>query len=211
MNIKRKPFKELEHQAELYNKIKEDFKIHNKVAANVATGVGKTLLMEHLIIDNLDKRFLIMTSNTKNLEDHIKDINTYCWKEYNGNIIVPINCTYYLYQSLHKVINKKNKFDFIIFDEYHRLGGDKWGPNAKKLLENNPNAKVLGLTATPIRADGRDMTKELDFHLSVELDLSEAIIEDILPYPDYWEATYSFEDEIAELQYKVEKLGYIKK
>lgn len=199
--IERKEFKELPHQAEAYKKVKKDLKTHDRVAANLATGVGKTLLMEHLIIDNIDKRFLVMTSTKKIISDHEKDINTYCWKRKGDKVLTPKNITYCLYQGFNNILDNKNAYDYIIFDEYHRLGGHIWNDKAKQLIRNNPHAKILGTSATPIRADGRNMTDELfNGYASIEKDLSEAIMEDILPYPDYHEAQYSFKGDIAKIE-----------
>ena len=50
--------------------------------------------------------------------------------------------------------------DFIILDELHRAGAKTWEPQIKKLIDLNPNAKILGMTATPIRdVDGKDMAR----------------------------------------------------
>lgn len=50
--------------------------------------------------------------------------------------------------------------DLIILDELHRSGAKTWEPQIKKLIDLNPKAKILGMTATPIRdVDGKDMTR----------------------------------------------------
>lgn len=52
--------------------------------------------------------------------------------------------------------------DLIILDELHRSGAETWEPKIKKLIELNSNAKILGMTATPIRdVDSKDMTREI--------------------------------------------------
>ncbi len=39
-------------------------------------------------------------------------------------------------------------FDFIIIDEFHRAGAAQWEFKVKHLLEENPDAKVVGFSAT---------------------------------------------------------------
>lgn len=88
--------------------------------------------------------------------------------------------------------------DFIVLDELHRAGAKTWQPQIKKLLDNNPSAKVLGMTATPIRdMDGKDMTRELaeiigeytakeliqKEHLASEMYLLDAMQDDIVVSP----------------------------
>ena len=52
--------------------------------------------------------------------------------------------------------------DLIIFDELHRTGAEKWNTKIKSLIDNNQNAKILGITATPVRdVDGKDMMREI--------------------------------------------------
>ena len=62
----------------------------------------------------------------------------------------------YCYQGLDKDDEEKLKrydADFIILDEVHHIGAEKWNPAIRALLNRNTNSKVLGITATPIRDD----------------------------------------------------------
>lgn len=57
---------------------------------------------------------------------------------------------------------KSQDVDLIVLDELHRAGAETWKPQIQKLLENNPNAKILGMTATPVRdVDHEDMARVL--------------------------------------------------
>lgn len=47
----------------------------------------------------------------------------------------------------------RHQFDFIIVDESHRATA----PTYKTIMDKWPDARVLGVTATPIRADGRGL------------------------------------------------------
>lgn len=48
-------------------------------------------------------------------------------------------------------------YDLIIFDECHRLGAPLTLPKAKMLRRLNPEAHIIGVTATPNRTDGYDV------------------------------------------------------
>ena len=54
-------------------------------------------------------------------------------------------------------------YDLICLDEFHRIGAPGWGERVDELLKANPNAKIFGTTATPIRYldKGRDMSDEI--------------------------------------------------
>ena len=52
-------------------------------------------------------------------------------------------------------------YDLIIFDECHRMAAFRTYPKAKALMRYNPNAHIIGLTATPNRSDGFDVIEKL--------------------------------------------------
>ena len=103
------------------------------------------------------------------------------------------NLQFATYQSLITKAGKetlKTQYDFMIFDELHRTGAEKWEKSLDKLIENQPEeTKVLGITATPTRdADDRNMSDELarklgytaeeintGKHVATKIELKEAI------------------------------------
>ena len=103
------------------------------------------------------------------------------------------NLEFATYQSLITKAGKetlKKQYDFIIFDELHRTGAEKWEEALNKLLENQlETTKVLGITATPRRdADDRNMADEIaeklgytyeerqeNKHIAAKIELKEAI------------------------------------
>ena len=109
---------------------------------------------------------------------------------------------------MNEKFQEKDKYFLIILDEFHRCGAPQWQKGVKRLLENNKKAKVLGLTATPIRAtDGKDMAKELFLgNIASEMYLEEAVARGIINPGKYITAVYSFTGVINELESKVEKI-----
>ena len=76
------------------------------------------------------------------------------------------NLEFATYQSLITKAGKetlKKQYDFMIFDELHRTGAEKWEKSLDKLIENqSEETKVLGITATPTRdVDDRNMSDEI--------------------------------------------------
>ena len=89
--------------------------------------------------------------------------------------------------------------DYIILDEFHRCGAAQWSKGVKELLTRWPQAKVMGLSATPIRYldEQRNMADELfEGHIASSLTLGEAIAAGILPSPRYVISVYCYEKEI---------------
>ena len=92
---------------------------------------------------------------------------------------------------------------YIIMDEFHRAGAERWGESVRKLLELCPDAKLLGLTATNIRYldNNRDMAEELfNGHIASEMTLGEAIVRGILPTPKYVTTVFRYQNELAKYQ-----------
>lgn len=56
-------------------------------------------------------------------------------------------------QTLTKRLNKYGDFDLIVVDEAHHATAGSW----RKILEHYPKARVLGVTATPVRGDGEGL------------------------------------------------------
>ena len=103
------------------------------------------------------------------------------------------NLQFATYQSLITKAGKetlKKQYDFMIFDELHRTGAEKWEKSLDKLIENqSEETKVLGITATPTRdVDDRNMSDEIakklgytdeeiraKKHIATKIELKEAI------------------------------------
>lgn len=176
-----------EHNKIAYNKIKEGFQVSNKVATICATGTGKSYQALQLIADNLDSKILYLTSLKSIKEQFI----ALCKKELSCEVETAT------YDGLTSERLMQTNWDYIILDEFHRGGADVWGTNLAALIRNNPHAKYLGLSATPIRYldDMRNMADELfEGNVVYELSLAQAIAKGILPIPEYISCLYSFDE-----------------
>lgn len=85
---------------------------------------------------------------------------------------------------------QETKYQFMVLDELHRTGAEKWGRKLDTLLESqDENFRALGITATPQRdRGGKDMAYETasklgyteeelrdDKHIAMEMNLMDAI------------------------------------
>jgi superfamily II DNA or RNA helicase/HKD family nuclease len=64
-----------------------------------------------------------------------------------------------------------NSFDVLVVDEFHHAAASTYD----RLLQHLQPKELLGLTATPERLDGKDVTEWFDHRIAVELRLWEAI------------------------------------
>ena len=74
--------------------------------------------------------------------------------------------------------------DIVIWDELHRAGAKQWGEELNTFMGRSPNAKLLGMTATPERMDGKNMIDYLfDGEAAYQMNLKEAFERGILQRP----------------------------
>lgn len=96
-------------------------------------------------------------------------------------------------------------YDLIWFDEFHRMGAETWSIGCQRLIEANPNAKILGTTATSERSlERRDMAEEW-FHNDVVSTLTntDAWIQGIHRVPVYVIGVISMDDTRADYKAKI--------
>ena len=196
MNLKLYP-----HNHEAYIKVEQMLQEQGKAAVVHPTGTGKSYIAFALIISHPDKTFLWLSPNkyiyTTQIEVlrkgqgitlHNVVFRTYAWVTYNWKRLLDM------------------AFDYVILDEFHRLGAKCWGEGVMQVLGNFPNAKVLGITATKIRYldKKRDMAEELfEGAVASEMSVSEAMARGILPVPHYVVSAYSYHETLEQLQERV--------
>lgn len=189
------------YQEEAFNNTMEIYKSSDRACVIMATGTGKSYVMMRLLeeFDKVDGKAYILTPNNPTKEQTIEKM-----VEYGLN-----NAEFGLYQTINAMTDEeiaKIDCDLIIADELHRTGASQWGKKFEHLINTHPNAKVFGVTATPIRSDGRDMAEEyFDGNKACEISLADAIVREILPMPLYVSALYTFEEEYQNMSDKIEK------
>ena len=127
----------------------------------------------------------------------------------------------------------ENEYGFIVLDELHRTGAEKWGARLNNLIDNQPQTtKVLGITATPRRdVDGINMANEMaqrlgytnqeavsGKHMAINMSLTNAIRMGLVVNPKLVSCEYNLKtdgslddlkvriEDIEDIQIKNEKL-----
>ena len=172
-----------------------------RVAVVQPTGSGKSLLMSKLIKDNPDSRFFILSTSHKINDQFKSKLNEEALKRVDFNI-------YCNMPNMKQEAMEELQPDYIFLDEMHRALAKEWSKGVKVLLEMYPNAKVLGLSATPIRYLDRcrNVAEELfGGNLACDMSLSQAILDGILPMARYVCGVYSYEKDTESLNKRIEK------
>lgn len=205
-----------EHQQRALDNVKAIFEEDNKAIVVQPTGVGKTYIALKLFEENKDKKLTFVAPSQAIIwELKLKIAKEYGVKPEEYNKVFK-DLEIITYQQIN-VDKKKNEnytrdfdSDYVVFDEAHHIGSDKWGTNAIELMEEHPETKFLGLTATPERTDGIDVVKDVfDGNLADKMSLEEAVADRLLKMPDYVNAIYSYKPIIEELEDRIESLKEI--
>ena len=160
-----------------------------RVAVVQPTGSGKSLLMAKLIEDNPNSRFFVLSTRHE-INDQFKEkLDEKMLERSYFNI-------YCNMPNMKQEIMEALQPDYILLDEMHRALAKEWSKGIYVLLNMYPNAKVLGLSATPIRYldKCRNVVEELfGGNLACDMSLSQAILDGILPMARYVCGVYSYE------------------
>lgn len=175
------------YQKEILENLEAERKIFGRYRNLVvaATGVGKTVISafdyKRFRDENLRARLLFVAHREEILKKS-RDTFRYICKDLNfGELLVgnnkpeSIENLFVSIQSLNssKLIERTSPdfYDYIVIDEVHHGAAQSY----KKLLEYYKPKVLLGLTATPERMDGEDITRFFDKKMAYELRLPEAI------------------------------------
>lgn len=190
------------HNQRALDNAKKMFKSKNRVAIIHPTGTGKGRIARKLMEENQDKKIIYFSPSLAINEQLEIDLAKYGISKRNIRIMT--------YQKLMKMTPaeiKRLKSEYIILDEFHHCGAKEWGKVVNELLKNNEDAKVLGLSATPIRYTNsgiRDMAEEIfDNNIASEMSLEAAIAEGILNEPTYVTGLYEYEEMVKDLEKRI--------
>jgi superfamily II DNA or RNA helicase len=164
-----------------------------------ATGTGKTIISaidyRRYISKNQGKknRLLFIAHRKEILERSLVTFRMVLQNRNFGELLtgdeVPQNYDHLFatIQSLKKIYDHvaEDYFDYIVVDEVHHGAADSY---ERPLTYFKPDI-LLGLTATPERMDGQDITRFFDDTIATELRLSEAIDRSLLVPFNYYGVT----------------------
>lgn len=160
------------------------------------SGVGKTYLSAFATKNSMGRILYVVHRNeiveqarnsfikVNNLiEDDVSIVNADS-KDFSGKYVFATIQTLSRRKTL-KIVNPKY-FDYIIIDEYHHVAALTY----KRLLNYFRPKKLLGMTATPFRLDGKDIMKFVDNKIAFNLSMRDAIDKGLLvpfEYHGFWD------------------------
>ena len=162
-----------DYQSEAKRKIYDFWKAHRSVMLQMPTGTGKTRLFVSIAKDfhnwAIKHKTAVKILILAHRHELIDQIDTHLGLKYglaHGIIMaksleqkkypVQIGSVPTLTRRIEKWSEKQ--FDIIIVDEAHHIKADSY----KKIINTYPNAKILGVTATPYRMNGEGFLEEFD-------------------------------------------------
>lgn len=195
-----------EHNQRAYLSVEAMLSEVGKAAVVHPTGTGKSYIAFKLIEEHPDKQFIWLSPSDyifKTQKESLEHSDPYFSLE---------NVQFFTYAKLMLFtpgqIGELNP-DYIILDEFHRCGADRWGEGVQALINANPGAKMLGLSATNIRYldNQRDIAQELfDGCIASEMTLGEAIVRGILPRPKYVTTVFKYQQELEKYQTRISNI-----
>lgn len=180
------------YQKEILENLQAERKFfkRNKNLVVAATGVGKTVISAFdykAFRDDNPRARLLFVAHREEILKKSRDTFRYICKDLNfGELLVgknkpeSIENLFVSIQSLNSSkllqLTSEDFYDYIVIDEVHHGAAKSY----QKLLEYYKPKVLLGLTATPERMDGADITKYFDKKIAYEMRLTEAIDNNLL-------------------------------
>lgn len=176
-----------DYQDEVLEKLKLEREVfgHYRNLVVAATGTGKTVIAafdyKYFREHHSRANFLFIAHREEILKQSCRTFRTVLQDENFGDLwyggVEPHAYTH-LFASKDLLNNRLEEldiaddfFDYIIFDEVHHIAADSY----RKILSRFKPKILLGLTATPERMDGEDITKDFDGKISAEIRLDDAL------------------------------------
>lgn len=136
--------------------IKQTLNSDKSTLIQIPTGGGKTIIAKEIILDlvsRLNKQVLFIAPKNILMEqttEVFKGLNPYKLHEKNTS-----SEDYKVLVSTNQTASKRDiKPDVIVIDEVH-YGYE--GKMIQKLIKDNPNARIIGLSATPYDKNGKQL------------------------------------------------------
>ena len=177
-----------------------------KAAVIHPTGTGKSYIGFELAQEHSHSRVLWLTPSEYIVRTQLENLlRTSGWQPDNITFL-----TYAKLMSLDEPAIKALRPGWIVLDEFHRCGAEKWGEGVQRLLQAWPGVPLLGLSATNLRYldNQRDMAQELfEGNIASQMNLGEAIVRGILPAPLYVASVYGYRRQLEVWQGRLQKIA----
>ena len=192
-----------DYQDAILEKLKLEREVfgHYKNLVVAATGTGKTVIAafdyKNFCQQNQRANFLFIAHREEIIKQSCRTFRAVLQDENFGDLwyggVEPKALTH-LFASKDLLNNRLDEleiadgfYDYIIIDEVHHIAADSY----RKILRRFKPKILLGLTATPERMDGEDITKDFDGKISAEIRLDDALNNRLLAPFHYYGITDS--------------------
>lgn len=199
------------HNQKAYDNLCAMLRDNNRACVVQPTGTGKFVIIAKMAQDNPGKNFLLLGTNDYMYIDQMANLSDIAPGFTPKNLQF---MTYATAMAKARCGDEIPRCDVIVADEFHHCGAPEWGKGVQYVVENNPDAKIVGFSATPIRYSdkGRNMADEMFIgNLASSMELEEAWLDGVLPMPKYVIALYDAPKELGELKVSIEKVREKKK
>jgi len=205
------------YQQEILDKLQAEREVHGRFRNLVvaATGTGKTVISafdyRRYCLQNPGKpnRLLFVAHRKEILQQSLSCFRSILRDLNFGDVMVAgqvpeqIDHLFVSIQSLNSkdlyAMTPPDYYDFIIVDEFHHAAA----PSYQQLLEHYQPKILLGLTATPERADGKSVIEYFGGRIAAEIRLYEAIERKLLSPFHYFGVTDSID--LSEVKWRFGK------
>lgn len=144
------------HNKKAVEQILEAYKTEKKVIYTSGVGTGKSWVFM-AIAEAIGGRILYVIPK----HSIVRNMRTYAdfteKQEKNTDFV-----TYNSFTSLQKGLDLVKGHSLVVIDECHHLGSDRYGRCLVHVMQKTKTVKYLGLTATPVREDGVDVSGYFD-------------------------------------------------
>ena len=164
-----------------------------------APGTGKSYVSLEFVCRNMNKNILFLAPTNAILNQYkttiaseglLGDVDIYDMEEIDRRLKIYFpNLELHTYQWFH--INQTNgnldnvDYDYVICDEYHHTGSNKWYLSFNDYANTHKHTKFLGMSATPHRMDGQNTLFSFDNDVVYEYSMADAIVNGELSMPIY--------------------------
>jgi len=176
------------YQHKLVSDVRASFRLHRRVLMQACTGAGKTVIVAHIAAGAAERgrRTCILAHRRELIEQASAKLS---WAGVEHGTItadqrLPIRMQTVVasVQTLARRLDHyRDAFDFLVADECHHAVAGQW----QQVIDAYPSAKVLGVTATPERMDGKGLGDVFDA-MTIGPPMAELIEAGYLVAPDIY-------------------------
>ncbi len=168
-----------DYQREMRDSVLEDFKVHDSVMCQMPTGTGKTHVLAAVVSEYAKGKLVWVVAHRRELIEQIERTWDTFYKERRNAPVVKVMSVQWLARNWDKVEDESPTM--IVIDEAHHALAESY----QELFRRYPDAKKLGMTATPYRLSGKGFTDLFDILLQSK-SIPEFIMSKRLSLFDYY-------------------------